>query len=228
MALGAALRRAVRAEQLTLYFQPKIRVSDGSFAGVEALLRWFDADLGEISPARFVPLAEESGLILDIGQWVVQAACRQLMNWRNEGFETTMAINFSAKQFAHDDPAELIRAAAAASGIDASSLVVEITESALISDPAAVQAGLLALKSLGCRVAIDDFGTGYSSLAYLKDLPVDELKIDRSFVRNLGTKSVDAAICVAVLSLAARYGAESDSGRCGDRHTVRLAQSSPL
>ena len=206
LALEAALREAVRAERLTLYFQPKIRLRDDSLVGVEALLRWFDPDLGEISPARFIPLAEESGLILDIGRWVMQAACRQLMNWLNEGLDTTIAINVSARQFVHDDPAAIIRDAAAACGITPQSIVVEITESALITDLPRVQAGLAEVRSLGCRVAIDDFGTGYSSLAYLKGLPVDELKIDRSFVSSLGADNVDAAICAAVLSLARTVG----------------------
>ncbi|MGO8854891.1 MAG: EAL domain-containing protein [Steroidobacteraceae bacterium] len=206
LALEAALREAVRKEQLTLYFQPKIRLSDGSLVGVEALLRWFSPELGEVTPDRFIPLAEESGLILDIGRWVSQAACRQLMNWRNQGLETTIAINLSARQFVHDDPAAIIQAAALAAAIDPRSIVVEITESALIGDFAGVQAGLQAVRALGCRVAVDDFGTGYSSLAYLKGLPVDELKIDRSFIRNLGSDRVDAAICTAILSLAREVG----------------------
>ena len=206
LALDLALREAVRAEQLTLYFQPKIRIADGALVGVEALLRWFDPDLGEVSPARFIPLAEESGLILDIGRWVSHAVCRQLMNWRNEGFETSVALNLSAHQFAHDDPAAIIRAATEESEIDARSLVVEITESTLMSDLSTVRAGLLEVRALGCRVAIDDFGTGYSSLAYLKGLPVDQLKIDRSFVRNLGADETDAAICTAILSLARDVG----------------------
>jgi diguanylate cyclase (GGDEF)-like protein len=206
LALEAVLREAVRTEQLTLYFQPKIRVSDGSLVGVEALLRWFSPELGEVTADRFVPLAEESGLILDIGRWVSQAACRQLMNWRNEGLETTIAINLSARQFVHDNPAAIIEAAALASAIDPKMIVVEITESALIADFDSVQAGLQAVRALGCRIAIDDFGTGYSSLAYLKGLPVDELKIDRSFIRHLGSDRVDAAICTAVLSLAREVG----------------------
>jgi len=206
LALEAALREAVRAERLTLYFQPKIRLGNDSLAGVEALLRWFDPELGDVSPSRFIPLAEESGLILDIGRWVIQAACRQVMNWRREGLETTIAVNVSAHQFAHDDPAKLIRSGASACGIEPRSIVVEITESALMADLTRVQAGLAAVRSLGCRVSIDDFGTGYSSLAYLKGLPVDELKIDRSFVRSLGSDTVDGAICDAVLTLARTVG----------------------
>jgi predicted signal transduction protein with EAL and GGDEF domain/ActR/RegA family two-component response regulator len=206
LALEAALRVAVRDEQLFLHFQPKIRICDGSLAGVEALLRWVDPDCGEVSPARFIPLAEESGLILDIGRWVTQAACRQLMNWQNAGFETSIAINVSARQFLHDDPAGTIKDAALAAGIDPRLISVEITESALIGDLGKVQSGLLAIRELGCRIAVDDFGTGYSSLAYLKGLSVDELKVDQSFIRKLGIDRVDAAICSTVLSLARNLG----------------------
>ena len=206
VALGAALREAVRMEQLSLYFQPKIHIQDGSFAGVEALLRWFDPLLGEVAPARFIPLAEESDLILDIGRWVVEAACRQLKNWQTQGFETTIAVNVSGKHFLHGDPVRLITDAAAAAGIQPESLVVEITESSLIGDFAGVQSGLRALRALGCRIAIDDFGTGYSSLAYLKRLPVDELKLDRSFIKSVDSDPIDSAICLAVLSLARNLG----------------------
>jgi diguanylate cyclase (GGDEF)-like protein len=206
MSIEAALREAVRTEQLSLHFQPKVDITNGALVGVEALIRWFDPILGEVSPEKFVPLAEESGLILDIGRWVTQAACRQIMNWQMLGFNTSIAINLSARQFVHDDPATMIREAARAVGIDPSAIIVEITESALIRDLASVQAGLLAVRALGCRIAIDDFGTGYSSLAYLKGLPVDDLKIDKSFVRNLVADRVDAAICQAILSLAHEVG----------------------
>jgi len=206
MSIEASLREAVRNDQLSLYFQPKIDTADGSLVGVETLIRWFDPILGEVSPEKFVPLAEESGLILDIGRWVTQAACRQLMNWQREGFTTTVAVNLSARQFVHDDPATMIQAAAADAGVEPTAIIVEITESALIRDLASVRAGLLAVQALGCRIAIDDFGTGYSSLAYLKGLPVNDLKIDKSFVRNLVTDQVDAAICEAVLSLAHEVG----------------------
>jgi EAL domain-containing protein (putative c-di-GMP-specific phosphodiesterase class I) len=128
------------------------------------------------------------------------------MNWQREGFTTTVAVNLSARQFVHDDPATMIQAAAADAGVEPTAIIVEITESALIRDLASVRAGLLAVQALGCRIAIDDFGTGYSSLAYLKGLPVNDLKIDKSFVRNLVTDQVDAAICEAVLSLAHEVG----------------------
>lgn len=206
LALGAALREAVRNEQLTLYFQPKLRMTDNSLAGVEALVRWFDPELGEVQPSRFIPLAEESGLILDIGLWVVQTACRQLMNWQRAGLYTSVAVNVSGKQFLHQDPAKLITSSARACGIDPANLIVEITESSLIGDLGRVQPGLRALRSLGCRIAIDDFGTGYSSLTYLKGLPIDALKLDQSFIRQVDSNATDAAICMAVLALARDLG----------------------
>jgi len=204
--LEAALRQAVKFEQLQVVFQPKIRLSDGALSGVEALLRWYHPELGAVTPDRFIPLAEESGLILDIDRWVSQAACRQLMNWREQGLRTRIAINMSARHFVHDSPVNVIRSAASAAGVDPQSIVVEITESGLIQDLNHVRAGMSALRALGCRIAIDDFGTGYSSLAYLKGLPIDELKIDKAFIRNLTLDPVDAAICTTILSLARDIG----------------------
>jgi diguanylate cyclase (GGDEF)-like protein len=206
LSLEESLRHSVRTEELALYFQPKIRVADGSLVGVEALLRWHDHALGDVSPDRFIGLAEESGLILQIGRWVAQSACRTLAHWRERGLATSIAINVSARQFVHDNPAEFIRAAALASDVDPAWIMVEITESALIQDFAAVQQGLLDLRELGCKVAIDDFGTGYSSLAYLKGLPVDQLKIDKAFIHNVHSNPVDAAICMAILSMARHVG----------------------
>ena len=202
MTLDGELRRAVRDQQLTLYYQPKIDLADGRLTGVEALLRWFHPDLGEISPGRFIPLAEESGLILEIGEWLVRAAFRQQRQWRADGFETTIAVNYSSLQFLHGTPAQSIAAAAQESGLEPGCILVEVTESVLISNLAVLRSGLEAVRALGCRVAVDDFGTGYSSLAYLKDLPVDELKIDRSFLRHVDVEPVNASIYTAILALA--------------------------
>ena len=202
MRLDVELRRAIRDEQLMLYFQPKVRASDGSLAGVEALLRWFHPDLGEISPGRFIPIAEESGLILDIDAWTMRTACRQLSNWERGGFTTTMAVNVSGKHFLYGDPAQVVEREIASSRVQPGKLIVEITESVLLRDAARVRRGLNAVRELGCRVAVDDFGTGYSSLAYLRGFPVDMLKVDRVFVQRVHSDPVDAAICMAVLTLA--------------------------
>jgi diguanylate cyclase (GGDEF)-like protein len=200
--LDGELRRAIRDEQLVLYFQPKLRAADGRLAGVEALLRWFHPEFGEISPARFIPIAEESGLILDIDAWTLQTACRQLRNWQRNGLQTTVAVNVSGKHFLYGDPSAIVARELAATQLSAGDLTVEITEGVLLRDAARVRKGLDAVRALGCRVAVDDFGTGYSSLAYLRGFPVDSLKIDRAFVQKVDTDPVDAAICTAVLALA--------------------------
>lgn len=202
MQLDSELRRAVRDEQLTLVFQPKVRLADGALTGVEALLRWYHPELGQISPAQFVPLAEESGLILDLGDWVVRAAFRQIRNWQDAGFHTSIAVNFAVAQFLHRNPAQTISAAARACALDPRRVVVEVTESAFVRDLPRVKSAIDAVRNMGCRVAVDDFGTGYSSLAHLKTLPIDELKVDRAFIQRIDTDGTDAAIYETILQLA--------------------------
>jgi EAL domain-containing protein (putative c-di-GMP-specific phosphodiesterase class I) len=200
--LDSDLKRAVREEQLILYYQPKIRLSDDKLAGVEALLRWFHPELGQISPAQFIPLAEESGLILELGDWIVRAAFRQMLQWHTAGFDTSVAVNFAGTQFTHGEPARVIADAANAVGLEPGRLLAEITESTFIGDLDKVQKGIAAVRALGCRVAVDDFGTGYSSLAYLRGLPADELKVDRAFIHRVDVDPVDSEIYSAVLALA--------------------------
>ena len=204
--LDSDLKRAVRDEQLILHYQPKIRLSDNSLAGVEALLRWFHPELGPISPAQLIPLAEESGLILELGDWIVRAAFRQMLHWHTAGFDTSVAVNFAGAQFTHGNPAQVIAAAAGAVGLEPGRLLAEITESTFIGDLDTVQKGIAAVRALGCRVAVDDFGTGYSSLAYLRGLPADELKVDRAFIRRVDVDPIDAEIYSAVLALADKLG----------------------
>ncbi|HTB68199.1 MAG TPA: EAL domain-containing protein, partial [Steroidobacteraceae bacterium] len=165
--LEARLRRALKDDLLTLQYQPKFRLSDGRLCGVEALLRWCDAEHGEISPTRFIEIAEDSGLIIDMGAWVTRTACRQLRSWLDRGVALPIAINVSGKELLHGDPARTIADEAAAAGIPASMIEVEITETLLIKDSATVRGALDGLRQLGCRIALDDFGTGYSSLAYI-------------------------------------------------------------
>jgi diguanylate cyclase (GGDEF)-like protein len=201
--LEARLRRAVQEGVLGMCFQPKFRLSDNSVAGVEALLRWHDAEHGDISPARFIEIAEDSGLILDIGSWVTRAACRHLRKWLDAGYAVPIAINVSPKELLHGDPARVVEVEAAAAGVPPSLIEIEITESLLAKDTSTVQSALQRLRNLGCRIALDDFGTGYSSLAYITRFPPDRIKIDKAFVRDVDQTAGDAAIAMAILSLGA-------------------------
>lgn len=201
--LEARLRRAVEDDLLELRFQPKFRLSDNGLAGVEALLRWFDPEYGEVSPNRFVEIAEDSGLIIEMGRWVIRAACRQLRRWMDRGFSVPIAINVSGKELLHGDPAQVVEAEAAAAGVPASLIEIEITESLLVKDSNTVRSELARLRQLGCRIALDDFGTGYSSLAYITRFPPDRIKIDKAFVQNVDCSASDAAIANAILSLGA-------------------------
>lgn len=200
--LEGRLRRAVRDNLLRLEYQPKFRLSDNTLVGVEALLRWRDAEYGDVSPSRFVEIAEDSGLILEMGAWVMRAVCRQMRDWQNRGINVPVAINCSPKELLHGDPARVLEAEAAAANVSTSMIEIELTESLLIQDSAAVQNVLGRLRQLGCQLALDDFGTGYSSLAYITRFPPDRLKIDKGFVRAVDSSPGDAAIANAILSLA--------------------------
>jgi len=199
--LEGRLRRAVQQDRLQLKFQPKFRLRDDGFAGVEALLRWCDDEHGDIPPTRFIEIAEDSGLIIDMGSWVMRAACRQLRMWMDRGLKVPIAINVSAKELLHGDPARVLETEAAAAGIPASLIEIEITESLLAKDSAAVRSALERLRQLGCRIALDDFGTGYSSLAYITRFPPDRIKIDKAFVNEVDRSASDAAVANAILSL---------------------------
>jgi diguanylate cyclase (GGDEF)-like protein len=204
--LEARLRRAVQEDRVQLRYQPKFSLKDQRLSGVEALLRWYDSEHGEVSPTRFVEIAEDSGLILEMGSWVVRAACRQLRKWLDAGFAVPVAINVSGKELLHGDPARVVETEAAAAGVPTALIEIEITESVLVHDSSKVRHALERLRELGCRIALDDFGTGYSSLAYITRFPPDRLKIDKAFVRNVDGSASDAAIANAILSLAKTLG----------------------
>ena len=203
------LRRALEGDRLRLAYQPLIDLRTGQVSGFEALARWHHDERGEISPNEFIPVAEESGLILALGQWAVHSAAQTLADWdRRAGAALPLyfAVNLSAIQVARDDVAPAVQSALRSSGIDGDRLCLELTESSIVQDPGRATRVFDALKGLGATLAMDDFGTGYSSLAYLQRLPIDVLKIDRSFVSAMLVDPDSVAIVRAVLSLAQALG----------------------
>jgi diguanylate cyclase (GGDEF)-like protein/PAS domain S-box-containing protein len=205
--LENALREALAAGQFELHYQPKLAGHPPRIIGFEALLRWRHPVDGLVSPARFIPVAEDIGLILPIGRWVIQEACRQLRVWQGHGFNgLSVAVNISAHQLRSADLLQTVALALQENGLDGAALELEITESAAMEDPEACIAELKALVQLGVRLSIDDFGTGYSSLSYLKRLPVHSLKLDQSFVRDIESDPNDVAICAATIALAHSLG----------------------
>jgi diguanylate cyclase (GGDEF)-like protein/PAS domain S-box-containing protein len=208
--LEQRLRAAVDLERLQLHYQPLVDLEQYRVCGFEALLRWPDAERGWIPPAEFIPVAEETGLILPIGEWVLRQAMVQGCEWRRQGRPALpIAVNLSARQFHQPGLVDLVSEVLADTGQPASLLELEITESTLMHDAADTLAKLRALSEMGVRLAIDDFGTGYSSLAYLKRFPVHKLKVDRSFVQDLEHDRDDAAIVAAVIQLARNLGLDA-------------------
>jgi len=203
------LREALQQEQWTLHYQPQVDMNSGRVVGVEVLLRWQHPDKGLIPPAGFIPLLEETRMILDVGRWVLQKACRQFQEWQQQGINLPcISVNISAWQFRDPHLLDDISDILAGCDLQANQLELEITESALMVDGYNPVATLEALKQMGLRIAIDDFGTGYSSLGYLKQFPLDALKVDRSFVKDLPNDSDDCAITQAIIGLASTLGLE--------------------
>jgi diguanylate cyclase (GGDEF)-like protein len=205
LTLQNMLRRGLEREEFWLCYQPQVDLATGGVVGVEALLRWHRPDLGVVSPATFVPVLEESGLIVPVGEWVLRTACRQTRTWQESGAgRLRVAVNLSARQFGREDLVGTVARVLEETGLDPRCLEMEITESLLMEDIEGSSRTLDELKRVvgGVRVSIDDFGTGYSSLSYLKSFPIDLLKIDRSFVRDLATDPDDAAITTAIIGLA--------------------------
>jgi diguanylate cyclase (GGDEF)-like protein/PAS domain S-box-containing protein len=194
------LRRALENNELFLQYQPQIDLHSGSIVGIEALARWRHPDLGVVSPGRFIPLAEKSGLIVPIGKWALATACAQGFAWQASTAPLRIGVNVSARQF-RGDLFQTVAAVLASSKLDPQWLELELTESLLMEDPETARATLLKLKGLGVTIAIDDFGSGYSSLSYLRHFPIDRLKIDQTFIRDLTTSANDAAIARAIIAL---------------------------
>ncbi|MDC8759652.1 EAL domain-containing protein [Janthinobacterium fluminis] len=201
--LELALRRALEHGEFVLYYQPKVDLRSGRLSGAEALLRWRRPGYGLVSPAEFVPLLEDTGLIVRAGGWIIDEACRQIAAWRAAGVGAVhVAVNVSSRQFAEGDVEGEVRLALARHEVPAGLLELELTESALMANAERTIAVLGNLKRIGVKIAIDDFGTGYSSLSYLQRFPIDKLKIDIAFVRNITTNPNDAAIALAIISMA--------------------------
>lgn len=204
--LESALRRALNRDEFSLFYQPKVDLETGAMRGMEALIRWTHPEKGMISPAKFIPLAEETGLILPIGEWTLFTACRANKGWLDAGHAPMkISVNLSARQLREDVPA-LVRRALAATGLPPELLELELTEGMVMKDAEDVIKTMHDLKAIGISLSIDDFGTGYSSLGYLKRFPIDVLKIDQSFIRHLTTDASDAAIATAIISLAKSLG----------------------
>jgi EAL domain-containing protein (putative c-di-GMP-specific phosphodiesterase class I) len=206
-ALEKGLRRAIESDQFLLHYQAQV-VDTGRVTGVEALLRWQHPEFGMVAPNNFIPLAEETGLILSLGQWVLRAACTQLALWGNQPgmAHLTVAVNVSAKEFREPHFVAKVLETLHQTGADPKKLKLELTESLLVDNVEAVIEKMLALKSNGIGFSLDDFGTGYSSLSYLKRLPLDQLKIDQSFVRDVLIDPNDAAIAKTIVTLAQSLG----------------------
>ncbi|QSX32945.1 EAL domain-containing protein [Shewanella avicenniae] len=207
LSISVGLRKALEHHQFQLFYQPQLDIETGRVVGAEALIRWIHPETGMISPASFIPVAEESGLIVPIGEWVLQEACREVSQWRDAGMlDPVVAVNLSALQFARGNIEQAVNDAVMAAGISPSMLELELTESIMIHDTESVLATVRRLKQQGYQFTIDDFGTGYSSLQYLKSFAVDKLKIDQSFVRDIINNEDDAAIVRAIVQMAKGLG----------------------
>jgi EAL domain-containing protein (putative c-di-GMP-specific phosphodiesterase class I) len=231
LALRGDLERAVERHEFFLQYQPIVRLADGAMTGVEALLRWQHPSRGVVPPLEFIPVAEETGLIVPLGMWVLEAACRQLAEWdatpATHGLR--MNINVSVRQVQRPEFVDEVSATLAATGVDAARVTLEFTESVIMRDSEHTLATLDALKAVGVRLAIDDFGTGYSSLSYLRRFPIDELKIDRSFVATMALERGQLAVVRSVVRLGETLGLDTiaegieDDQQLASLRTLRTA-----
>src|SRR6185369_13127270 len=202
LALETNLRRALQNEEFLVHYQPRVSVDSLTITGVEALVRWQHPTLGLISPSEFIPLAEDTGLIVPIGEWVLRTACLQGRRWRDQGFAPVpIAVNISARQFHDQDLAQTVIGIVEETGLSPRYLELELTESSIMQDAEFAARMLSRLKHMGISISIDDFGTGFSSLASLKRLPIDALKIDQSFVREAPSDPDDTALVMAIITL---------------------------
>ena len=201
--LKTSLYSALKREEFLVYYQPQISMDTGKILGAEALVRWKHHEKGLIPPTEFIPVAEKTGFIIPLGEWILQTACQQIQAWKNDGFSgLRVAVNLSPRQFHQPDLSSRVAQILEKIGLEPSSLELELTESLMVEDVKSAIATLTKLKNLGVSISIDDFGTGYSSLSYLTQYPFDALKIDRSFIRNITDGSRNAAIVKAIIEMA--------------------------
>jgi EAL domain-containing protein (putative c-di-GMP-specific phosphodiesterase class I) len=199
--IEAMLRRSIEKNEIYLHYQPQVEIDSGRLIGVEALVRWHNPELGQVPPARFIPMAEEIGFISQLGKWVLAEACRQMVRWQDAGLAIPkIAVNLSLRQFERGSIAGMVSGVLAETGLEPERLQLEVTESVIMNTGDALEF-INDLHRIGVGLAIDDFGTGYSSLAYLKQLPVQTLKIDRSFIKDISADANDEAITVAIIQL---------------------------
>ncbi len=209
MKLEAALRKGIQNEEFVLYFQPQLDLRDGKIKRVEALIRWESPELGFVNPGNFIPLAEETGLIIPIGEWALQEACRIAKSWQDEGYEgIAVAVNISPKQFKHQDLAMLVKQSLYQTKLDSKYLEVEITETAVMDNVDDAISKLQQIRELGVHISVDDFGTGYTSINYLKQFPINILKIDQTFIKGIPHNENDISITTAVTALGHKLGFE--------------------
>jgi EAL domain-containing protein (putative c-di-GMP-specific phosphodiesterase class I) len=205
MQLEAQLRHAIEDEQLVLHYQPQVDIKSGQVKGVEALVRWQKPDGSVVFPDDFIPLAEETGLILPLGEWVLKEACAQWARWQTQGVTIQVSVNLSAKQFHANNLVQFVKDTLKSHAMDAQYLMLELTESLVMENPEQAVETLNQLIGLGVKLSIDDFGTGYSSLSYLKRFPLHELKIDRSFLIDMANDPENHALVSAMIYLAHEF-----------------------